>query len=316
MEKKKALIVSGGVLRGAYDAGVLATLCRILGPDYFDTVYMSSVGAYTGTFYVSNQPDEIENTWRNLVCGTKLISLLNPLKKRHLLDLEYLNTIFQNEKSCLNIDAVLKSPTKLIYCLTEKDSFNPVYFNSDGHDIFSLMRAATTIPVLHSPAVIDGRQYVDSSLSDPLPILKALSDGHEEIIVVSNKPRDHYKSKDFKTLFKKTRKFVPYRARALLDQFDKVIIKSEEDLDRAENVRIIRPEKEIPLINMFDADKARLNACVDLGIKDAEKFLRLKKNIPLVEPTLLDKEAIKIGRKEIALGKYLTLRELKNETEN
>ncbi len=48
---------------------------------------------------------------------------------------------------------------------------------------------------------------------------------------------------------------------------------------------------------------------------DYEEFLRLKKVIPLVEPTLSEKKAIKVGRKEIREGKYLTLRQLKNELE-
>lgn len=48
---------------------------------------------------------------------------------------------------------------------------------------------------------------------------------------------------------------------------------------------------------------------------DYEEFLRLKKIIPLVEPTLSEKKAIKIGRKEIKKGKYLTLKQLKDELE-
>ncbi len=48
---------------------------------------------------------------------------------------------------------------------------------------------------------------------------------------------------------------------------------------------------------------------------DYEELLRLKKVIPLVKPTLSEKKAIKIGRKEIGKGKYLTLNQLKNELE-
>lgn len=46
-----------------------------------------------------------------------------------------------------------------------------------------------------------------------------------------------------------------------------------------------------------------------------EEFLRLKKVIPLVEQTLSEKKAIQVGRKEIQKGKYLTLKQLKNELE-
>ncbi|MFQ6084459.1 MAG: hypothetical protein ACE5WD_14035 [Candidatus Aminicenantia bacterium] len=48
---------------------------------------------------------------------------------------------------------------------------------------------------------------------------------------------------------------------------------------------------------------------------DYEEFLRLKKVIPLVKPTLSEKKAIQVGRKEIKKGKYLTLKQLKDELE-
>lgn len=46
-----------------------------------------------------------------------------------------------------------------------------------------------------------------------------------------------------------------------------------------------------------------------------EELLRLKKVIPLAEPTPSEKRAIKAGRKEIKEGKYLTLKKLKDELE-
>ena len=48
---------------------------------------------------------------------------------------------------------------------------------------------------------------------------------------------------------------------------------------------------------------------------DYEEFLRLKKIIPLVEPTLFEKRAIQSGREEIRQGKYVALSQLKNELE-
>jgi len=48
---------------------------------------------------------------------------------------------------------------------------------------------------------------------------------------------------------------------------------------------------------------------------DYEEFLRLKKLIPLIKPTLSEKKAIRDGRTEIQEGKYLTLKQLKDELE-
>jgi len=48
---------------------------------------------------------------------------------------------------------------------------------------------------------------------------------------------------------------------------------------------------------------------------DYEEFLRLKKVISLVEPSLSEKRAIQSGREEIRQGKYIALSRLKNELE-
>lgn len=49
---------------------------------------------------------------------------------------------------------------------------------------------------------------------------------------------------------------------------------------------------------------------------DYEELLRLKRVIPLVELGLSEKRAIKAGRKEIREGKYVTLKQLKDELED
>lgn len=46
-----------------------------------------------------------------------------------------------------------------------------------------------------------------------------------------------------------------------------------------------------------------------------EEYLSLKKIIPLVKPTPSERRAIKEGRKEIREGKYLTLKQFKDELE-
>lgn len=46
-----------------------------------------------------------------------------------------------------------------------------------------------------------------------------------------------------------------------------------------------------------------------------EEYLRLKKVIPLVEADAYEKKAIREGRKQIKSGRYLTLKQLRNELE-
>lgn len=186
---KRALVVGGGGLAGAYGAGVVATLCRKLGHDYFDTVIASSVGVFAATFFAANQPSTIENTWRHLVDGRKLVNLFNPLFGREILDLEYLAEIFQNEKSALNVRRVFSSGVRIIYVLTQYPTGVVEHRIPTFDDIFDLMRASSALPLVHRPVLIDGRRYTDGGLSDSLPIGKALEENYDEIVAVYNKPR-------------------------------------------------------------------------------------------------------------------------------
>jgi len=61
---------------------------------------------------------------------------------------------------------------------------------------------------------------------------------------------------------------------------------------------------------------SRQGELVIMSRTDYEEFLRLKKVIPLIKPTLSEKKVIKAGRKEIREGKYLTLHQIKNELED
>lgn len=62
-------------------------------------------------------------------------------------------------------------------------------------------------------------------------------------------------------------------------------------------------------------DLSKKGELVIIPRSDYEEFLRLKKVIPLVKPTLSEKKAIQTGRKAIKEKKYLTLKQLKDELE-
>lgn len=273
-KKKRALVMGVGGFRGAYDAGVMITLSRHLGPDYFDAIYASSVGTLISPFFVSNQADTIEYTWRYFVSGKQVVNPLNPLKHREILDLEYVTKMFRDWRSLLNLDEALKPPVKLVYVITNEKTGKACYRRPNRKNIFSLMTASSAIPLLHKPVVINGCSYIDGGLSDPFPVKKALRDGYEEVIAIFNKPKGFYSGKWFKILSKRGKTFLPKKIKDMIETFDERLKESEKNLNHMENVRVIRPTKHLPLTSIIDTNEIKLNNCIDLGIKDAEAFLK------------------------------------------
>jgi len=238
----KALVLGPGGLRGAYSGGVVATLGRKLGCDYFDALYTCSAGSYTGSYLVSGQPDMIEAIWRECVHGKLLMRWHNIFRAgQPVLDLFYLNNVLRSEAYKLSVENVLQSPVKMFMVATDRQSGIPHYFSpKTSEEFFLQVRASAAAPYLHPKVLIDGKEYVDGHISDPFPVEKALADGHDEIIVVCNQSRQSI-------------------AKLL-----------ETNVNR---VRAISPSIKSPVRWNFDSSKSRINQLVDLGIVDALAFL-------------------------------------------
>lgn len=243
---RRALILGPGGLRGAYGGGVVATLCRKLGRGYFSTIYGCSAGAYTGSYLASDQPDEIEAIWRECVHGQLLFRWSNTFRSgKPILDLFYLNSILESGAYKLLVEDLLRSPVKLITVATNRQSGAAEYFSPKTPEEFFLqVRASAAAPYLHPSVLIKGKKYVDGRFSDPFPIVKALVDGHDEVVVVCNQTRHSVR------------------------QSIAGLVKVSE-----RRIKVIFPSTKSSLHWNFDSSKARINQLVDLGIADALTFL-------------------------------------------
>lgn len=272
--KKRALVIGIGGLRGAYDSGVAAELCRELGPDYFNSFYGCSAGSYASAFFLANQPNVIENVWRSYVYGGRLVNFFNPLRGRSIFDLEYLANLFRTGETRLRVERVCNAKALLTIVLTDFHTGRPVYIHPIRDNMLDFMNASSALPFLHPPVTIDGVQYIDGSLSDPLPFQKALTDGHDEVVVVYNKPKGFLVGNRYDMvshlLAMGMPKHIAHLVRTLKFRFQEI----ERGLESEPCLKIIRPKVQLPLKSILDTNKTRLNACVDMGIADAKEFLK------------------------------------------
>lgn len=113
-------------------------------------------------------------------------------------------------------------------------------------------------------------------MADSFPVQKAISDGCNEIIGIYNYPENFEYSKKEVTFSKLISVGLPKNIARLLRKreirkigMDKLL----SGFSSSNGVKIIRPSKNLPLTSSFDTDKERLNACIDLGIQDARRFV-------------------------------------------
>lgn len=159
---KKALVLSGGGMFGAWQAGAWSVLARNFRPDL---VVGASVGSLNGYAIASGTPpQELCDRW------------IHP----QLVSLDRLDE---------TIADLLKRPLELEYAvvLTEIPRMKPVTFT--GVQITAAHLAAScAVPLAKLPVKVAGRWYADGGLLNPLPVFAAVEFGATEILALHALP--------------------------------------------------------------------------------------------------------------------------------
>jgi predicted patatin/cPLA2 family phospholipase len=276
VKNKRALIIDSGGLRGAYAAGFTSELCRTLGCDYFDSVYGLSVGSTIAAFYVANQPDTIENTWRNHVDGDKLVSLKKILHKRQWLDLDYLISLFKNDTSRLDVSAIFRSRVKLFYPVCNCNTGKTTLLSPEEANIFDSVKAACAMPLFSHPVTIGIDKYFDGDIFSHFSLfLEEIIQNNDSVLYVSNVPRNFYRKSKWRRIksmcFFIILKFYPKPLQVAFNikKKEQVDIFKYEEFNKFE---IVVPSKDNIMHNALDTNKYRLGIMIDLGKEDARKY--------------------------------------------
>jgi predicted patatin/cPLA2 family phospholipase len=180
--RRPALIVEVGAMRGAWAAGVLASL-QEHGRRQYDLVYAASSGACSAAYFVADMWQPALAIWRELACT--VVHKSNFLRRKPIIDLAYLVDHVFRERVPLSVEALQKMPTRFYIVLTDCHTGEPVYFHACDDRIFAALRATSSMPLAtRGYDYVDGKPYADGGVSDPIPIHRAIEDGAKDITVV------------------------------------------------------------------------------------------------------------------------------------
>jgi predicted patatin/cPLA2 family phospholipase len=179
---KTALIVEGGAMRGAWAAGVLATL-QERGRQQYDLVYAASSGACSAAYFVAGMWEPALAIWRELACN--VVRKSNFLRHKPIIDLAYLVDHVFRTRVPLSIEVLRDMPTRFFIVLTDCHTGEPFYFRACDDRVFAALRATASMPlVTRGFDYVDGRPFADGGVADPIPIQRAIQDGARDITVV------------------------------------------------------------------------------------------------------------------------------------
>ena len=260
-----SLILEGGTLRPIFSAGVMDAL---LGNNItFPYCIGVSAGITNGVSYISKQKGrnlEVVTKYRN---DNRYLSYRNFLRCKSIFGLDFVFDEIPNNLIPFDMDTYRKYPGKVLVGVTNAHTGKTEYLNGkDLDDKATMLRATCAIPLLFPVIKINGKEYYDGGLCDPIPIKKAIADGNTKHLIVLTQPKGYKKELSKKNILvaKLLNKKYPNLKTPLLNRHNHYneTVKFCEQLENEGKVLILRPEYNL---DSFEKDINKLKSSYDHG---------------------------------------------------
>lgn len=260
-----SLILEGGTLRPIFSAGVMDALLD--NNITFPYCIGVSAGITNGVSYISKQKGrnlEVVTKYRN---DNRYLSYRNFLRCKSIFGLDFVFDEIPNNLIPFDMDTYRKYPGKVLVGVTNAHTGKTEYLNGkDLDDKATMLRATCAIPLLFPVIKINGNEYYDGGLCDPIPIKKAIADGNTKHLIVLTQPKGYKKELSKKNILvaKLLNKKYPNLKTPLLNRHNHYneTVKFCEQLENEGKVLILRPEYNL---DSFEKDINKLKSSYDHG---------------------------------------------------
>lgn len=196
MSKKIGVVDVGGGFRGIYAAGVF-DYCLDNGIE-FDLSIGVSAGSANIASYTAKQPRRNYQFHTEFGMRKEYASLRNFITKKSFIDLDYIYGTLSNwdGESPLDYVTIMLNPAEMYVVATDAETGKAKYFTKNDlvFNHYDIFKASSAIPFVCKPYFIDGKQYYDGALADPVPIEKAFMLGCDKVVVILTLPAEHIRT--------------------------------------------------------------------------------------------------------------------------
>lgn len=184
-----ALVVSGGGMRGAYAGGMAHALEDAGLSSWFDVVYGSSAGAYVGGAMIVGHGRGSAHIFFEDMASRAFIDPRRLGRRRPMVSLDHLlDTVMVSSKP-MPWEQLRDSPVPLRVVATAVDDLTAHVLEPQTVEEWKrAFRATASIPLLAGrPVELHGRLWIDGSVAEPLPVERAIRDGHTHVLALLNR---------------------------------------------------------------------------------------------------------------------------------
>lgn len=273
---KTGLIDVGGGSRAVFGAGVMD---RFLKEGIsFDLCIGISAGCANVASYIAKQQKRNYAFYTEYTLRDEYMSAQNRRSKGCYLDVQYIYGTLSNTDGEYPLDykQFCENPSEFIGIATDALTGLPEYFGKQDMrlDYYNVLMASSAMPYFSLPQDVNGKTCYDGSLSDPLPLEKALSEGCDKIALILNMPLSmEYSERDDERMAEKIASSYPKAAEALRCRAQKYRdgVTMAKELESEGIVTIIAPD-DICGVDTFSKDPGAMDELYRKGYKNGEFF--------------------------------------------
>lgn len=274
-----SLILEGGTLRPIFSAGVMDALLD--NNITFPYCIGVSAGITNGISYISQQRGrnlEVVTKYRN---DKRYLGYRNFLKCKSLFGLDFVFDEIPNKLIPFDMDTYKKYPGKVLVGVTNAKTGKTEYLDGKNlDDKATMLRATCALPIFFPVIKLNGNEYYDGGICDPIPIKKAIEDGNDKHLIILTQPKGYKKELSKKNVLvaKLLNNKYPNLKDALLNRHDSYneTVRFCEELEKQGKALILRPEFSLESFEKdVDKLKANYNHGYDLATKRINDIKKL-----------------------------------------
>lgn len=268
-----ALSIEGGGNRGVIAGGMALALEERGILQAVDAVYGSSSGALTAAWLLSGDLATGMDAWTEPASFAEYSRPTHPLRRRPLIDLDWLIKEYYDRTLGLDAEHILANPVSMHPLATDAATGRAADLHPHIHDKASLhraMRASCSLPIVAGhPVTLAGARYLDAGVAEAIPLETPLAAGTTHLLVLSSR-RDGELSRDPVWARRLTgawlRRHAPATRQAFLARATRSAAVAEQ-LARHNNepgsvpsIMTIRPAHDAPHVGRTESDGAVMTA--------------------------------------------------------
>ncbi|WP_134323144.1 patatin-like phospholipase family protein [Cumulibacter soli] len=184
---KVAIVVGGGGMRGGSTGGMVLALEEAGLTGCFDVAYGSSSGAFIAAAMIHGRGHAASRVFTEDMSAAEFINIRRLWRRSPVVSLDHLIGDILEHRKPIDWDEVLAHRTPMQIIVTDADTMQPVALRklSTRERWEQAFKATSAVPgFAGGPVEIDGHRYVDGSVSEPLPAMRAIRDGATHVLAL------------------------------------------------------------------------------------------------------------------------------------